>query len=444
MIVKKKVSLASLASLLLVSLILAACSGPGSATQPAAELSAPTSVQNNQAATQAEPSPTATQPATLAAAETVPEPNGSSLGQNASAFPDPAGFAWNEVASGLRSPTDLSSAPDDSGRLFFLEQPGVIRIYKAGALLPTPFLDISDKVKSSGNEQGLLGIAFHPDFAQNGFFYVHYTGLQGIGDSVISRFQVTADNPDQADPQSEKVLLTVGQPYENHNGGQLAFGPDGYLYIGLGDGGSANDPRGNGSSLETLLGKILRIDVNSGDPYAIPADNPFANGGGRPEIWAYGLRNPWRFSFDSATGDLWIADVGQNQWEEINFLASGSPGGAHFGWNFFEGTHPFKGNPPPDVQLLSPIYEYQHSEGCSVTGGYAYRGKDLPEFFGIYLFGDFCSGRIWGSLRDGSGNFQTQELFSSGFSITSFGEDRNGEIYLMDRPSGTVYRLARK
>ena len=365
-------------------------------------------------------------------------------GDSVLSFPDPAGFTWAPVISGLVNPLDLTSPPDGSGRLFILEQPGLIRVVENGELLPTPFLDIRDRIESGGTEQGLLGIAFHPDYAQNRFFYLNYTGRRGNGDTVVARFQVSADDPNRADPGSEKILLQVEQPYRNHNGGGMAFGPDGYLYISLGDGGSANDPQGNAQSLDTLLGKLLRVDVDGGDPYAIPADNPFADGGGRPEVWAYGLRNAWRFSFDRLTGDLYIADVGQNQWEEIDFLPAGAPGGANFGWDYREGAHPFEGQPPAGLALVDPIFEYQHGLGCSVTGGSVYRGQALPEFRGIYLLSDFCSGRVWGLLRDASGAWQSQELFQTGLSVTSFGQDAQGELYLMDRAGGAVYQLRRK
>jgi glucose/arabinose dehydrogenase len=237
------------------------------------------------------------------------------------------------VVGGLAKPIGLANAGDGSNRLFVIEQAGVIRILQNGLLTPEPFLDIRAQVGSQANEQGLLGLAFHPKYAKNGYFYVNYTDLQG--DTVIARFSVSASDPQRADPTSEKRLLAVDQPYPNHNGGQVIFGPDGYLYLGLGDGGSGGDPAGNGQSRATLLGKILRIDVDKGDPYAIPPDNPFAQGGGRAEIWAYGLRNPWRFSFDRLTGDLYIADVGQNQWEEIDWLPAGQSG-ANLGWDVFE------------------------------------------------------------------------------------------------------------
>lgn len=350
-------------------------------------------------------------------------------------FPDPAGYTWNLVAEGFRQPLLLTHATDGSGRIFVVGQNGDIQIIENGAPRAEAFLDITERVGSSGNEQGLLGLAFHLDYENNGIFFVHYTDLNG--DTVISRFQVSGD-ANVADPSSETILLQYDQPYPNHNGGQIEFGPDGYLYIGLGDGGSGGDPHGNGQSLETLLGKILRIDVNSGPPYGIPGDNPFVNGGGLPEIWAYGLRNPWRFSFDRATGNMFIGDVGQGEWEEIDFLPAGIVGGANFGWNYLEGTHPYEGEAPEG--LITPVTEYNHGSGCSVTGGYVYRGAALPEWQGVYLYGDFCSGQIFGLVQHEDGTWESRPLFSTDFQITSFGEDESGELYVLDRGGG-VYQL---
>jgi glucose/arabinose dehydrogenase len=349
-----------------------------------------------------------------------------------SIFPNPDNYAWAEVGGGLARPVDIQNARDGSGRLFIIEQPGRIRVLQNGQLLETAFLNITDRVDDGANEQGLLGLAFHPNYGQNGFFYVNYT--RDGGDTVIARFQVTGD-PNIADPNSEKQLLNVDQPFPNHNGGVLAFGPDGYLYLGLGDGGSGGDPLGNGQSLNTLLGKILRIDVDNGDPYAIPGDNPFGN-----EIWAYGLRNPWRMSFDSLNGDLWIGDVGQGIWEEIDYYPHDTPGGANYGWNIMEGSHSYSGEAQPG--LILPAAEYSHSEGgCSVTGGYVYRGA-MSEWQGIYLYGDYCTGFIWGLIPSGDG-WQSQRLFASGFSISSFGVDESNELFVADLGGG-IYKLIQK
>ncbi|HEX9019466.1 MAG TPA: PQQ-dependent sugar dehydrogenase, partial [Anaerolineaceae bacterium] len=281
--------------------------------------------------------PTLDQPTTQAAGG----PPAASSGATVTAFPDPAGFTWVQVASGIMRPTAIAFLPGGSGSFLALSQPGVILIYQKNQALAAPFLDLTSKVGSNGNEQGLLGIALHPQFQKNGYFYINYTDKDG--NTVIARFQVSASNPNQADPGSEKVLLRVNQPFANHNGGSMVFGPDGYLYMGLGDGGSQGDPSGNGQRLDTYLAKILRVDVDHGDPYTIPASNPFAKGGGKPEIWAYGLRNPWRFSFDRLTGELYIADVGQDLWEEIDYLPANAPGGTNFGWNYREGSHAYRG-----------------------------------------------------------------------------------------------------
>ena len=347
---------------------------------------------------------------------------------NASTFPNPDAYTWETILSGLNRPVDLQHAGDGSGRLFIIEKVGRIRIFQDGQLLETPYLNINDRVGDDGNEQGLLGLAFHPNYAVNGLFYVNYT--DNNGDTVISRFRVTGD-PNIADPTSETVLLRVDQPFPNHNGGVLTFGSDGYLYAGLGDGGSAGDPFGNGQKTNTLLGKILRLDVDSAEPYAIPADNPFGN-----EIWAYGLRNPWRMSFDSYTGDLYIGDVGQNAWEEIDFVPADTPGGLNFGWNILEGTHPYSGGSQDG--LTPPVAEYSHSQGCSVTGGYVYRGN-MSEWNGIYLYGDYCTGTVWGLIRS-DGGWQNQVLYSGVGRITSFGQDEAGEVYLI-LDSGQILRL---
>lgn len=359
---------------------------------------------------------------TLPPPETAPD--------NVQALPDAAQYQWAQIVQGLTKPVGLTHAGDGSGRLFIIEQPGTIRIWQNGELLPTPFLDIRARINDGGSEQGFLGLAFSPGYAQNGYFFTNYTNARG--DTVIARYRASAD-PNLADPASEEILLTIKQPYGNHNGGHLAFGPDGYLYIGTGDGGSANDPEGNAQNLNTLLGKMLRLNVDT-IPYTIPADNPFGT-----EIWAYGLRNPWRYAFDRATGDLYIGDVGQNQWEEIDFIESGAPAGANLGWDVMEASHPFEGTAPEGIPLNAPVAEYNHTEGCSVTGGVVYRGA-LPAWQGVYLYGDFCSGRVWALLRTADGNWQNAQLFETGVNISAFGEDEAGEVYLADL-QGRIFRL---
>lgn len=350
-------------------------------------------------------------------------------------LPDPTGYSWAVFASGLDRPLFLTHAGDSSGRIFVVEKTGRILVFIEGQSQPEPFLDIAQLVNSRDSERGLLGLAFHPGYANNGFFYVNYTDLNG--NTVVSRFQVSADE-NRADPDSQQILLNISQPYANHNGGMIAFGPDGYLYIGMGDGGSGGDPQGLAQNPETLLGKILRIDVNGTSPYSIPPGNAPV---GRPEIWALGVRNPWRFSFDRLTGSLLIGDVGQNQWEEINILPAGIPGGINLGWDYYEGTHAFEGNPPDQSSFLFPVIEYQHSGGtCSVTAGYTYRGTQLPDWQGVFLYGDYCSGTVWGAIADANGNWQTGQLFDLQAALASFGEDESGEIYLIDL-NGTIYRL---
>ena len=355
------------------------------------------------------------------------------------ALPDPDSAVWEVIARGLDRPVGLADAGDGSGRLFVLEQSGRIRIWQAGSLLPEPFLDLSEVVACCG-ERGLLGLAFHPAYLDNGYFYANYTlDVGGELHTRISRFQVSTD-ANRADPQSELVLLEFQQPYENHNGGGLSFGPDGYLYIATGDGGSGGDPLGSGQSLATWLGKLLRIDVDGGNPYTIPSGNPFASSGGLAEIWAYGLRNPWRFAFDPLTGDLFIGDVGQGEWEEIDFLPAGYPGGANFGWNIYEGVHHFSGAPDPGTPLIFPVAEYGHDAGQSVTGGAVYRGAALPGWYGVYVYGDFASGKVWGLLRLPEDRWQNSLLFETGALISSFGQDESGEVYLVNY-NGELWRL---
>lgn len=339
--------------------------------------------------------------------------------------------------SSLRSITDITNAGDNSNRLFMVAQGGQISILRNGETLANPFLDITDRVLSGG-ERGLLSLAFSPVYKSSGNFYVWYT--QPGGATVLSRFKVS-DDPDVANPDSEEIILIVPQPEPNHNGGRLQFGPDGMLYLGLGDGGGSNDPQGNGQKGSTLLGKLIRIDV---DPvhgsYAVPSDNPFlGNAGIRDEIWALGLRNPWRISFDPETGDLFIADVGQEALEEVNFQSASSTGGENYGWSIMEGTECNAANCNPSDFTL-PVTEYTHADGCSITGGEVYRGSAYPNLYGSYLFADYCTGRVWG-LKNVDGNWLTTPLADTDFRIQTFGLAEDGSVYLTHR-SGGVYLIS--
>lgn len=380
---------------------------------------------------------TPTEPAPPTAPPVTPAPTDTAAPRPAL---DSLALSLTPVAEGFDKPLYLTHAGDGSGRLFVVEQAGRILLLKEGAVQPTPFLDIVSIVGSEANEQGLLSVAFHPDYASNRLFFINYTNTQG--DTVIARYRVS-DNPDVADVNSGQILLTIDQPYGNHNGGQLKFGPDGYLYIGMGDGGAANDPQNNAQTLSTMLGKILRLDVDSGEPYGVPETNPFVgNEQTRPEIWSYGWRNPWRFSFDRATGDMYLADVGQNQYEEVHVEMAGAAGGQNYGWRIMEGFHCF--NPsdcdPEALGLELPVAEYDHSQGCSITGGYVYRGQQYPDLAGVYLYGDYCSGLIWGLRLEPDGSWAQAQLLQSGQTISSFGQDEAGELYLIDH-SGSVLRI---
>ena len=348
------------------------------------------------------------------------------------------------MVTGLQSPVDIANARDGSGRLFIIEQGGRIRIAKNGQLLATPFLDITSLVQFAG-EQGLLGLAFHPRFRDNGFFYVNYT-RRNDGATVVARYRVSASDPDRADPNSGLQLLSFEQPFVNHNGGALKFGPDGYLYIATGDGGSGNDPGNRAQNANEWLGKLLRIDVDHGTPYAIPAGNPFANdASGRPEVWAYGLRNPWRIAFDRQTGDLFIADVGQDMVEEIDFVPVGTGAGTNFGWRVMEGSRctGLDGGPPcGSPSLTLPVVEYTHAFGCSIIGGAVYRGTQVPSLFGRYLYGDLCSGTMWSTAPDAQGSWNVRQELASGLTITTFGDDEAGELYVANAANGTVYQIA--
>jgi hypothetical protein len=351
-------------------------------------------------------------------------------------------FALRQIASGLSMPVAVTHANDS--RIFITLQPGQIVIYDGTRVLPTPFLDIQNLVTCC-DERGLLSVAFHPNYRDNGLFFVYYIDRSSDFNVTIARYKVSASDPNRADPTSAQILLTIPhRDFGNHNGGQLQFGPDGYLYAGTGDGGSGGDPLGNGQNTNSLLAKLLRIDVDSASPYAIPPSNPFANrtDSTRKEIWAYGLRNPWRFSFDRVTGDLWIADVGQDAWEEIDLQPATSIGGENYGWNRMEGMHCY---PPgsscnPSLYTL-PILEYDHSGSkCSLTGGYRYRGARFPRMQGLYIYGDYCTGTISAAMLQGT-TWTTKSLIATSFPISTFGEDAAGEIYVANYGVGVIYEI---
>lgn len=358
---------------------------------------------------------------------------------------NPGRYKTMEAFPGLsfKRPVDLQSPADNTNRIFVVEQAGVISVFPNDPSVTTreTFLDLRDKVDDKGNEEGLLGLAFHPDYKNNGYFYVNYTA-ENPNRTVISRFKVSAADADKADAGSEVQLLTFEQPYSNHNGGQVSFGPDGFLYIAVGDGGSGGDPQENGQNRSTLLGTILRIDVNkseNGKAYAIPADNPFANNnnGYRPEIYAYGLRNPWRFSFDKTNGRLWTGDVGQNAYEEIDVIEKGG----NYGWNTMEGKHCFDPKNGCDQSGLKlPIHDYGRDEGISVTGGFVYRGPTLKSLVGKYIYADYGSRRIWALDYNGGHNPVNTLLLEADFNTSSFGVDQNDELYLCGF-DGKIHRL---
>ena len=377
-----------------------------------------------------------------------PAASGDPGGQNSSPSPaslDTTNFRLElqRVAGGFEQPTFVTHAGDGTGRLFVLERAGTIRIIVSGAILLTPFLDIRSIIRSAGQEQGLLGLAFHPRYRENGRFFVAYTASNG--DNTLAEYRVSQD-AGRAAAASGKVLLAIPDFAPNHNGGMAAFGPDGYLYMSTGDGGGSGDPQRNGQNLQTLLGKILRLDIDNGLPYGIPPNNPYAGSeNARKEIWAYGLRNPWRFSFDQSTGDLWIADVGQNAWEEINLQPASSRGGENYGWSSMEGRHCFRPSTGCDTSgLVQPIAEYGRNMGCSVSGGYVYRGREYPALTGSYFYADYCSGRIWSLRPRQSGVWQPIELLDSDVQISSFGEDEAGEVYVTGLSDGVLYRLTAK
>lgn len=343
------------------------------------------------------------------------------------------------ISKNFNKISNITNSGDD--RMFVVEQTGKIRIVKfGGEIQASPFLDLESKVLFAG-EMGLLGLAFHPQFKTNGYFFINY--IDKNQKTVLARYRVSQTDSTVADTSTATTLITFAQPYSNHNGGDLHFGPDGYLYISSGDGGSGGDPQDRGQNLTTFLGKILRIDVDSGQPYSIPAGNLFADGpgGNIDEIWSYGLRNPWRFSFDHQTGDMWIADVGQNAYEEINLEPAGSTGGKNYGWRCYEGNHSYNLLNCTDINTITfPVFEYSHSEGCSVTGGFVYRGTQFPVLQGRYLYADFCAGKIW-SLRYDAGNWINELLFQDvSARITTFGESKYGELFIGDL-NGKLYQI---
>lgn len=333
------------------------------------------------------------------------------------------------VFSNFEFSKPLAMYQSKNAQWFVVEQDGIIKTFNSKDTSTNTFLDISDKVKSDG-EMGLLGMALHPDFENNGIFFASYTGKDDV--SYISRFQ---SNNLVTDNQSESIILSVPQPYGNHNGGQISFGPEGYLYIGFGDGGFYGDPHDNGQNIDSLLGALLRIDINNTNTYKIPTDNPFVNKPGKDEIYAYGLRNPWRWSFDRLTHELWLADVGQNDWEEINIIQKGG----NYGWNIMEGNQCYLNKNCDDTKYISPIHDYSHAEGQSITGGYVYRGKNISYLIGTYLYADYISGKIWGLSKNSDGTYTNELLNNSSIYISSFAEDQAGNLYIIGHQSGKIY-----
>ncbi|HEX2883555.1 MAG TPA: PQQ-dependent sugar dehydrogenase [Candidatus Limnocylindria bacterium] len=376
--------------------------------------------------------------ATDGSATATPRASGSTAPTTTPIAAEPPALGLEPVASGLADPISISPMPD--GRLLVNERGGRVVMVDPAAGTTAMALDITDRVRGEG-EQGLLGLVLHPEWPDDPRAFVHYSDRDG--NTVLATFTTTDPDAPSLDPAGERVLLRVSQPYANHNGGQLAFGPDGMLYLGLGDGGAGGDPQGNGQDPSTLLGAILRLDVDGGDPYAIPADNPFADGdGGAPEVYLYGLRNPWRFSFDRATDDLWIADVGQGAWEEVSRLRIPADAGANLGWNVLEGTHCFAQTGCDPAGLVLPVTEYGHDLGCSVTGGHVYRGARIEGLAGWYLFSDYCSGTLFGVPSDAEATgMAPRVLLETDASVAAFGEAADGELYLADLRSGAIYRI---
>ena len=354
-------------------------------------------------------------------------------------------IALEPFSSGFSSPVGIEHAGDS--RLFVVEQTGKIRIVDANGNHKSHFLNLTDKIQATGFEQGLLGLAFDPDYADNGYFYVHYTNLEG--NNQFSRFSVNPRNPNKALPSSEVMFLEDDDPFGNHNSGQMKFGPDGYLYFALGDGGSGGDPFNNAQNIGSIMGKLMRVDPNEDGSYSIPEDNPYVGvEGAMEEIWATGLRNPWRFTFDLETGDLWIPDVGQNAWEEINFTPASTAGGVNYGWSCREGLHFFKADCDDNgTAFTDPIAEYAHDENpeffCSgsVTGGYVYRGETYPDMYGKYFYVDFCTGALYTTYWDGVAWVTAALDPLTPFAYSTFGEDINGELYIADKTGGAIYRF---
>jgi len=359
-------------------------------------------------------------------------------------FPDPTQYTWEPVVLTLDEPVSMAHAGDGSGRIFIVEKEGQIKILVDNEVLPEPFLDIREKVGIQRWEQGFLGLAFHPNFIENGLFFVNYTDLEY--NTVIASYSVTEKNPNIANPNSENIVLAVNQLDAEHNGGQIDFGPDGYFYIALGDGGSPGFISSDGEilegqSLNTFLGKILRVDFTADSLYSSASKNTIIEGENTYEILAYGLRNPWRFSIDPKSGDMYIADVGNTQWEEINFLEATREQSVNFGWSYYQGMHPYFTPIPENLVLEFPVLEYGHEAGrCAIIGGLIYRGKALPAWDGIYFYSDFCSGEIFGLIPKEDGSWEDQLLYDSSIHITSFGLDESGGLYILDREGG-VYRL---
>jgi glucose/arabinose dehydrogenase len=363
-------------------------------------------------------------------------------------LPIPENFTWSELPYSFEEPVYLANAGDGSGRLFVLEKKGKVFIISDGEVLARPFLDIEEDVRNDGIEIGFLGLAFHPDYKDNGFIYISYTKIHK--DTTLSRFRVS-DDPNRILHASERKLMIIEQPNIMHQGGHLEFGADGFLYMSVGDGGN-DDIRSdnvatienNAQNLENILGTIIRIDVDDGDLYSIPEDNPYVDSDNKAEIWAYGLRNPWRFNIDAKTGEMYIADVGQDKWEEVNYLPAKYDGRANFGWRFFEGTNQYSSeSPPDDLELIFPVTEYENSEfRCAVIGGVVYRGDELPAWQGVYLYADFCSGEVFGLLRDANGDWLNEVLYTLPLNVTSFGVDEEGEIYIIGFGEGPkLYKL---